>query len=59
MPKLSIVIPAYNEARFIATLLERVAKVPTESLGFEKEIIVVDDGSKDDTGAIARSEDVV
>ena len=55
MPKLSIVIPAYNEARFIATLLERVARVPTESLGFEKEIIVVDDGSKDDTGAIART----
>ncbi|MGA3185972.1 MAG: glycosyltransferase family 2 protein [Bryobacteraceae bacterium] len=53
MPLLSIVIPAYNEAQFIGTLLERVAKVPTESLGFEKEIIVVDDGSKDKTGEIA------
>ena len=54
MPLLSIVIPAYNEARFIATLLRKIQEVPTESLGFEKELIVVDDGSKDGTGEIAR-----
>jgi glycosyltransferase involved in cell wall biosynthesis len=53
MPLLSIVIPAYNEAQFIGTLLQRIAAVPTESLGFEKEIIVVDDGSRDATGSIA------
>ncbi len=51
---LSIVIPAYNEAEFIGTLLQRILAVPTEPLGFEKEIIVVDDGSKDDTATIAR-----
>lgn len=55
MPLLSIVIPAYNEAEFIGTLLRTVQAVPTESLGFEKEILVVDDGSKDGTGDIARS----
>ncbi len=53
MPVLSIVIPAFNEAEFIGALLERVVAVPTESLGYSKEIIVVDDGSKDDTGKIA------
>lgn len=53
MPLLSIVIPAYNEAEFIGTLLAVIQKVPTESLGFEKEIIVVDDGSKDRTAEIA------
>jgi glycosyltransferase involved in cell wall biosynthesis len=53
MPLLSIVIPAYNEAEFIGALLERIAAVPTESLGYAKEIIVVDDGSKDATGEIA------
>jgi glycosyltransferase involved in cell wall biosynthesis len=53
MPVLSIVIPAFNEAQFIGALLKRVLAVPTESLGFSKEIIVVDDGSKDDTGKIA------
>jgi glycosyltransferase involved in cell wall biosynthesis len=55
MPIVSIVIPAYNEAEFIGTLLDRIAAVPTESLGFQKEIIVVDDGSKDNTAKIASS----
>ncbi|HEY3824550.1 MAG TPA: glycosyltransferase family 2 protein [Bryobacteraceae bacterium] len=55
MPTLSIVIPAYNEGAFIGTLLEKIAAVPTERLGFTKEIVVVDDGSKDNTAEIARS----
>jgi dolichol-phosphate mannosyltransferase len=54
MPLLSIVIPAYNEAEFIGALLHRILAVPIEPLGFEKEIIVVDDGSKDRTAEIAR-----
>jgi dolichol-phosphate mannosyltransferase len=53
MPTLSIVIPAYNEARFIGMLLQQVAVVPLEALGVDKEIIVVDDCSMDDTSAIA------
>ncbi len=48
-------IPAYNEGAFIGTLLDKIAAVPTESLGFEKEIIVVNDGSKDNTEQVARS----
>ena len=52
---LSIVIPAYNEADFIGILLKKIQAVPTESLGFTKEIIVVDDGSKDATAEIART----
>jgi glycosyltransferase involved in cell wall biosynthesis len=44
---LSILIPVYNEERFIYTVLERVAS--TELPGFEREIIVVNDGSKDNT----------
>ena len=55
MPLLSIVIPAYNEEAFIGELLKRIQAVDTESLGFPKQIIVVDDGSKDRTGEIARS----
>jgi len=49
MQRLSIVIPAYNEELFIGTLLKTILAVDTESLGFEKEIIVVNDGSKDGT----------
>jgi glycosyltransferase involved in cell wall biosynthesis len=54
MPLLSIVIPAYNESASIRQLLETVLAVPTEALDFPKEIIVVDDGSKDGTAEIAR-----
>lgn len=45
--KLSIIIPVYNEANTILEILKRVdeAKIPN----FEKEIIVVDDGSNDGT----------
>jgi dolichol-phosphate mannosyltransferase len=51
MPTVSIIVPAYNEEAFIGTLLERVISADTDSLGFAKEIIVVDDGSKDGTSA--------
>jgi SAM-dependent methyltransferase len=51
--KASIVIPAYEEERTIATLLERVVAAPT--LGLGREIIVVDDGSGDATAARAEA----
>jgi dolichol-phosphate mannosyltransferase len=55
MPTLSIVIPAYNEERFIGMLLERIKRVDLAPLGIDKEIIVVDDCSKDRTAEIAAS----
>lgn len=53
MPTLSIVVPAYNEERFIGTLLEKIRAVDLATLGIDKEIIVVDDCSKDRTAEIA------
>jgi dolichol-phosphate mannosyltransferase len=53
---LSIVIPAYNEERFIGTLLRQIKAVDLSSFGLEKEIIVVDDCSTDRTAAIVSSE---
>ncbi len=53
MQKLSIIIPAYNEERFIREILGRVKEVDLGHLGLAKEIIVVDDGSRDRTAAIA------
>ncbi len=47
MLKISIIIPAFNEESTIIELLKKVREVETE--GFEKEIIVVDDCSSDDT----------
>jgi glycosyltransferase involved in cell wall biosynthesis len=52
VPTLSVVIPAYNEERFIGRLLEKVLAVDLSPLGVDKEIIVVDDCSTDRTGAI-------
>ena len=49
---LSVIIPAYNEERTIAAVVERVLAVPLP--GWEKEIIVVDDGSRDETRARVR-----
>lgn len=46
--RLSVVIPAYNEASTIATVIERVSNVPLPR-GMEREIVVVDDGSSDGT----------
>jgi glycosyltransferase involved in cell wall biosynthesis len=59
MKTLSIVIPAYNEERFIGTLLERIRAVDLSPLGYQRELIVVDDCSKDRTAEIvAASPDV-
>ncbi len=55
MPALSIVIPAYNEGAFLGQLLERIVAVPVEPHGFTKEILVVNDGSKDNTAAVAQA----
>ncbi len=55
MPVLSVVIPAYNEEAFIGTLIEKILAVPTEKAGFTKELVVVNDGSKDRTEEVARS----
>ena len=43
-PPLSVIIPAYNEAGTIGTVLRRVLESPVE-----KEVVVVDDGSTDGT----------
>ena len=49
---LSIVIPAYNEERFIGTLLQQIREVDLEPLGVGKQVIVVDDHSSDRTAEI-------
>lgn len=46
--KLSIIIPAYNEARTIKIILQKVLDVVLLE-NIEKEILVVDDASKDNT----------
>lgn len=47
-----IVLPAYNEAPAIGSVIDNL-RSSLDSLGLKYEIVVVDDGSKDDTPAVA------
>ncbi len=50
--KLSIVIPCYNEAKTIRQIVERVRAAPVP----DKEILIVDDGSRDGTRELLERE---
>jgi dolichyl-phosphate beta-glucosyltransferase len=52
-PLYSIVIPAYNESERLRPTLDSVLRYGREH-GWDMEILVVDDGSRDDTTAIVR-----
>ena len=51
---LSLIIPAYNEERSLTALLDKVLAVKLSN-GFAKEIIIINDASKDKTKGIAES----
>ncbi len=53
-PDLSIIIPSYNEELRLPATLDRIASY-LQTCGREAEILVVDDGSKDRTAAVAES----
>ncbi len=49
MKKITILLPAYNEASSIPLLQEKMAEVAQENPGYEWEFLIVNDGSTDDT----------
>ncbi len=53
MPKLSIVIPCYNERDTVASLIDAVQAAPID---IEQEIIIVNDCSSDGTGEVLDQE---
>ncbi len=53
MKKLSIIIPAYNEGRTIHFILDKIKKVQLTN-GIEKEIIIVNDCSSDNTEEVIK-----
>lgn len=53
MPLISIVIPAYNESSRIRPTLDEILRYAKEQ-NWDVEIVVVDDGSRDDTAHIIR-----
>ena len=54
LKSLSVIIPAYNESENILATLTNVATA-FETLSLPHEILVIDDGSKDDTAALVTS----
>jgi glycosyltransferase involved in cell wall biosynthesis len=48
--KLSVVIPAYNEEKTLAQVVGEIRGVTLD--GIEREIVIVDDGSRDGTAAV-------
>ena len=53
MPELSVILPAYNEGKAIAKTLKETSKV-LDNISPDWEIVVVDDGSRDDTFQVAK-----
>ena len=53
VPEVSIIIPAYREEKSIAIVVEKIRQV-MDGLGRHYEIIVVDDGSDDETAKKAK-----
>jgi len=51
LEKLSIIIPCYNEENLIGSVIDKVVQTP-QGFAIEKEIIIVDDGSTDNTPSI-------
>jgi dolichol-phosphate mannosyltransferase len=51
MPLFSVIVPAYNEESNIPILVERVAKALS---GIDYELIIIDDGSIDNTADVAK-----
>lgn len=50
---ISIVVPCYNESKTLETIIARV--LVADVSGLEREVIIVDDGSRDDSVNIAKS----
>lgn len=53
MKKLSVIIPVYNEEATLKELVEKIISLDLSPVWYEKEIILVNDGSKD------RSEEII
>jgi len=54
MRKLSVVIPALNEEKSVATVVKAIPKGELNEMGFDVQILVIDNGSEDRTEEMAR-----
>lgn len=54
MPVIIYTLPAFNEGECLGPLLESISEVAAQSPGHDIKVIVVDDGSRDNTAGVAR-----
>lgn len=54
MKRITVVIPALNEEKAIGEVLREIPVKPLRDMGYETEILVIDNGSEDKTATIAR-----
>jgi glycosyltransferase involved in cell wall biosynthesis len=47
--KVSIIIPVYNESKYIKDLIIKIKSIKLSKINFRKEIIIINDGSTDQT----------
>lgn len=55
MRKITVVIPALNEAKGIGPVLKEIPIGELKEMGYETEILVIDNGSMDETADIAKN----
>jgi len=55
MPRLSIVVPCFNEEACLSALHERVSSAARNAVGDDYEIVLVNDGSRDGSWPLMRS----
>ena len=53
LTSLSVFFPCYNEASNVGTMIEQAAQVGNE-YGIDYEVVVVDDGSSDNSAQIVK-----
>ena len=58
MKKYSIVIPCYNEEKGIGFVIDQIPHKQLNNLGFDLDVLVIDNNSNDNTALIARSKGV-
>ncbi|MEN9328719.1 MAG: hypothetical protein RI947_1527 [Candidatus Parcubacteria bacterium] len=54
MKSISIIIPALNEEQGIGGVIQGIPVAELRTLGYSTEVLVIDNGSTDDTAKIAR-----
>ena len=54
LPRVSVIIPVYNEEQFVGKVVDRVRKVRIHGTNPSHDIVVVDDGSTDGTPGVLR-----